>query len=397
MGNTFNTNLRWVGYQVQNNILYGEPDVFIFAQEGSWGPLIEISFRRPSDVQFKDRCRNTALHLACRRQPPIDAIQALIRAYPTALAIRTVDGMTPLHFACYCGASSDAVRLLIECCPDSASKLDKRGRSPLHCACAGCRTEDKYEVLKLLLEVYPQMVLIEDSLGRTPLSLMLDDYIEEVEEITCCSAKFPRKKLSTEIEDCLKCTSILLRAAYHGSASDLVLKREPFRMLHASVGVSCCPPLFVRLALKIQPEQVRTPDIHGNLPLHIAAATHQTFQTNKSDTRFNVIQSIISMYPAAAKISNRNGLLPLALAMEHKKSWEDCIRPLIEAHPAALATIQIDIKNFPFVLHKIARTSSPTILYDILRAKPEIVPVKPLLGEYSKEYTAEITFQDWNQ
>ena len=411
MGNTFNTNLRWVGYQVQNNILFGEPAVFIYAQEGKWGMLIQDTFTRPADVYFKDRCRNTALHIACRMQPPIDAIQALVRAYPGAAFIKTVDGMTPLHFACYCGASVDVVRLLIGIGAENVKKLDKRGRSPLHCSCAGFRTKDKHEILRILLEVDPEMASREDNMGRTPLSLMLDDYVEEIEEITCMNGNHsfssnsishshrstnanPRAEIiSEELEDCLKCTTILLRAAYHGSVSDLILTREPFRLLHASVGTSCCPPHFIRLALKIKPNQISEPDLNGNLPLHIAAQTSVSSHSTRIDIRFNIIESILTLYPMAARISNNNGSLPLALAIENRKTWNDGVRAILEAHPAALSTIQIDINIYHYILERIARGSSPTVLFEVIKAKPEIVPT-PLV---SSKYSILSEFQDWSQ
>ena len=415
MGNTFNTNLRWViGSQVHNNILLGEPAVFIYAQEGAWGQLIEESFSRPSSVSFKDRCRNTALHIACRRQPPIDVIVALIRAYPAATELKTVDGMTPLHFACYCGASVDIIKILIEAGPESVSKVDSRGRTPLHCACAGFRTDDKHEILKALLDSNPNIVLDHDNMGRTSLSLMLDDYLEEVEEIISNNSSSSwddnishshRSRntnrtsiiISKELEACLKCTSILLRAAYHGSTADIIFQNQPFRLLHASVGVPSCPHHFIRLALKIKPEQIREPDINGNLPLHIAASISSPSMYSQKNV-FVVIETILGCYPKAARISNKDRRLPLALAIESRKTWENGIRVLIEAHPAALSTIPIDAKYFHLILERIAKSSSPTVLFEVLKAKPEIVPSLPSMDLMTtkKETFEDLLIQDWD-
>merc|ERR1712232_398626 len=117
------------------------------------GALTLRTITHPQEAFWRDRCKNTALHLACRKQPPIASVAALLEVNRKSASLETVDGMTPLHFACYCGASSDVVKLLIEANSEVASRVDRRGRTPLHCACVGYKTSHTNEVVRELLKV----------------------------------------------------------------------------------------------------------------------------------------------------------------------------------------------------------------------------------------------------
>lgn len=396
MGNAINANLRW--YQTQRTAIFPEPDLFVYAQEGDWGSLILESHNHPTDVFYQDRFRNTALHLVCRRQPPLDVIVALVRVYPTAVAVQTIDGMTPLHLACYCGANADAIKILLEACATSVSILDNKNRSPLHCACAGYRTLDKHEVIKLLLQYDPGLAVLEDSKKRTPLSLMLDDYVEEIEEATY--DQFPNTIhdyyddltesskeeddysdiITPQLQQCINCTTYLLKAAHYGSVASDRFSKEPFQIVHSAVGVATCPPHLVRLAIKLKPEQVEEPDINGNLPLHIAAMTKYP-DINYSDENLGVVDSILSLYPEAARIPNDSGKLPLCLAIESGKTWDNGIRSIIEAHPGGLATIQIEVRLFHRILEQISKDFPQRVFFEVIKSNPEILSERTYLVE----------------
>jgi hypothetical protein len=189
----------------------------------------------------------------------------------------TVDGLTALHFACYCGASSDIVGLLLGLRKDSTSsvaiteyntrfqhsantnanqsaqnnsnanhnnpgenrkffldvymrtkprhKVDRRGRSPLHCACAGFRTKNRPVVVHSLLRDDPGSAVLADEKGRTPFSLMYDDYAEEIDEVLhpSVTADHVREMCTSEggsLGECWKILILLLKAAYLGYVED---------------------------------------------------------------------------------------------------------------------------------------------------------------------------------
>ena len=160
------------------------PMLYEQALVGQWEELIQRSKTHPSEAMYTDRCRNTPLHLACRRQPSAEVVTSLLLADPMAFQRNTIDGLTPLHFAAYCGAKTDVVEILIQEGKQQQQHplTDCRGRTPLHCACAGFRTSHRPAVVRLLLEAHPGSANLPDERNRTPFTLMMEDYAEEVEE-----------------------------------------------------------------------------------------------------------------------------------------------------------------------------------------------------------------------
>lgn len=288
-----------------HSVMTNAPLLYEHALVGAWPKLLARLSSHPAEVVWSDKCHNTALHLVCRRQPPLSVVLALLRAHPVSPTLATVDGLTPLHFACYCGAGLDVVSLLLKAYVRAAFSTERRGKTALHYACAGFRTRDRSRVIRTLLECNPAAATAEDERGRTPLSLIFDDYAEEIAEeamgrrhltsmsegrglnttasttdASCLTPSSTNSLSSTqsvnyshssrELNDCFRIVSYQLRAAYHGSVVDL--PNREFSYLHAAVAVPECPPHFIRLVLRLNKDRVGEPDEAGNLPLHVAAA-----------------------------------------------------------------------------------------------------------------------------
>lgn len=211
----------------------------------------------------------------CRRQPPISVVRALLNAKTDGNYIdinaTTVDGLTALHFACYFGASSAVVDLLLGDVPkimvhqlaDEVSEsshsqnlqqhhppkrkhqsmsrkkgraacymrnkprhaLDRRGRTALHCACAGFRTAHRPAIIHSLLRKDPFVASLADEKGRTPFSLMYDDYAEEIEEVIHPSVDVAHVRNMCLNEggalfECFQILVLFLKADYLGYLED---------------------------------------------------------------------------------------------------------------------------------------------------------------------------------
>jgi len=149
------------------------------------------------------RWRLLPLHQACEMQPPVEAIQALLMAYPPAVTMRDSGGDLPLHLACRERASRDVIDALLQSDPDTSRVSDDEGRLPIHLACRqgagldivqrllvthhrGSKEIDSYGLLPLhwacaqnasvpvveaLLRANPYAVDVKDKWGRSPLSL----------------------------------------------------------------------------------------------------------------------------------------------------------------------------------------------------------------------------------
>ena len=76
----------------------------------------------------------TALHFACRNNPPPDIVEELLTAANETAQLADSFGWLPIHYACAAGADPAAIHALVEAFPDSKTVTDRRNRTPLHFA-----------------------------------------------------------------------------------------------------------------------------------------------------------------------------------------------------------------------------------------------------------------------
>jgi len=102
--------------------------------------------------------------------------------------------------------------------------MDRRNRTPLHCALSGFRTPIRPLIVRKLLAVDPASSTLSDERGRTPLSLLFDDYAEEIMEALedDVSASDLQVLISKggDLYECWKMLRVLLEGAYHGSVCE---------------------------------------------------------------------------------------------------------------------------------------------------------------------------------
>lgn len=142
---------------------------------------VPLFFRTPRKL-FVDAKGNTPLHLACRRDPPLSAIRALLTLHSPSAWMQTHDGWIPLHLSCHCGCDVEVANELLnameETCDDKKYNnsqqisendededegdniedidpllpRDIKGRTPLHLACASSRDAlRRPDLVRLLL------------------------------------------------------------------------------------------------------------------------------------------------------------------------------------------------------------------------------------------------------
>ena len=109
-----------------------------------------------------------------------------------------------------------------------------------------------------------------------------------------------------------------------------------------------------------------------------------------------VIKLLLRKYPLSARIPDgKTGRLPLILAIESKnRTWKDGIKTLFLSHPAALESKDINQKLYPTIFSFVGnnddtdefnthletgkqkrsnRATATNVLYQLIRAKPNIV------------------------
>ena len=108
--------------------------------EMSWEPVRDwLSSHDAEEVRIAAEQQGesglTALHFACRHVPPLDVIDVLLSvAADTTVQWPDSFGWLPIHYACASGSSSDVIKALVEAYPESKTTVDRRGRTPLHFA-----------------------------------------------------------------------------------------------------------------------------------------------------------------------------------------------------------------------------------------------------------------------
>ena len=179
------------------------PKLFYLVQNRQWQEAIRRAQTHPHEITVQeDTTGNTALHVACRLNPPSEAIQALCHDMINA------EGATPLHIAVSHRCSIEALQVLLQYSASTAS-LTRIGRAPIHYACMSFRGLS-VESFALLLDVtiqhgvvtYPSdledlmeddsyaeeeeypgqenVMTMQDLTGQTPLGLLFRRYKERV-------------------------------------------------------------------------------------------------------------------------------------------------------------------------------------------------------------------------
>mmetsp|Transcript_7283 Transcript_7283/g.10736 ORF Transcript_7283/g.10736 Transcript_7283/m.10736 type:complete len:548 (-) Transcript_7283:83-1726(-) len=126
----------------------------------------------PAEASRANERGNLPLHAAASFQAPVDAIEALIKANPSAPAFANGIGNLPIHHACMWQAPPETVELLLAKHPTGATVRNQYGSLPLHMAASNQATP---EVIRLLIENYPDALHLQNDDGMTPLDLALAD------------------------------------------------------------------------------------------------------------------------------------------------------------------------------------------------------------------------------
>ncbi len=142
---------------------------------GQIATVTRLLQKYPDAADFDcDKGKGYPLHLACRREAPLEVIAALVKAFPRALRLRRwVKGicdafefwMCPLQQAlCNKKVSFDVIRFLVSQWPRALS-LRSRGNYALHIA---CEANVSLQIIQYLVQQNPETLQLNSELG-TPL------------------------------------------------------------------------------------------------------------------------------------------------------------------------------------------------------------------------------------
>ncbi|CAJ1966706.1 unnamed protein product [Cylindrotheca closterium] len=140
----------------------------------------ELILAYPEALEMTDAMGYLPLHRALKRHrkthvPSLELIELLVKNAPNTIQAVALDGSLPLHLAAEHNtrASLEIVRYLVDAFPESTLRRDYQGLYPLHRALATDRPSAK--VVECIASSFPQLLSMEDNGGLLPLHRALKD------------------------------------------------------------------------------------------------------------------------------------------------------------------------------------------------------------------------------
>ena len=306
------------------------------------------------DDGTEEEWRRLPLHEACRLNAPRIVVEALCKASRITADNENVSGVlsteswysrVPLHIACSEDASVKVIKTLLQNNAIAATLMDKEGNLPLHLAYLnGADTE----VIALLLQAYPEGIFVTNYAGSTPLALVskvsrpetteIEKLMRLTEKAVLSPARSEERKDNVAriaLDDSIDEDSMFNTVKYTDLARSVMKKQWDavmafamsnetkgqqsmwietiskdnvvFRRLPINQALSDdAPEQAIMSLIRYRPEDVRTPDSRGRLPLHIAL---------DNEASLDIIQALIEIYPEATSIKEDiYGMLPIHIA-----------------------------------------------------------------------------------
>ena len=343
----------------------------------------------------------------------VQIAQLLVQANHLACSLPDRQGRLPLHFA-VCAKNYEMFQLLLQAYPHGAEQMDSMGRLPLHYSClqlAGVEPNSTTEtttttrtpmlmavpdlnVIQLLLKACSKLrvehggILLKDKEGHRPLDIIYREInsllLLPEEEMVSSSmqTKLQVERLweimtllvKTATISCATATSAAAAAAT--TTTDQQQHEPAFRLVHALVALGGCPTAVLMEALKRHPQQAIERDEAGRTPLLIAAATSTASTTEENMFSLDpvAICQLVQCNPAAARMTDNEGRLPIDLFAEKGAYNEQLFEALVMAEPRAVDTRDLKYGQHPFLTAALAgENSNVSSVYHLLRAKPHVI------------------------
>jgi len=257
----------------------------------------------------------TALHIACKRDPPADVIKTLCELSETPAETFDLYNKLPIHYAAEYGANVDVMKALIECCPKCLSGVDNEGRTALHLSF-------KYSIqdpatLIDPMRGFPNLEEVKTLLGDDTTVLWTADENDHiplhyaVSNIDKCSLSVIEKLVNTDINN------VVAQTKGGMTPLQLAILKSTERVITVEI---------VQLLLGISPdgkewideefEVTRMLSSTDMLPLHFAC---QNFE----NVPFDTLQLLLERCPSAAAAAALEGGYPLQILESHRVTMKD--------------------------------------------------------------------------
>lgn len=195
--------------------------------------------------------------------------------------------------------------------PDLAMETDDSGDLPLHHMLVedhGTFEPNSVELLKILLNAYPDSVKVADSKGALPLHL---------------ACRYGSGQTSTKI------IKHIIRMWPEALTKPVTLSKSKKHMLPLHIASEYMSMDVVRLLIECHPKTLMIPNGNGDLALHITCK------------RYNVgiqdVSLVYDFYPTAIRIPNNKGELPMHISCGRRsRNSLDVIKFLLDSFPESI-------------------------------------------------------------
>lgn len=139
-----------------------------------------ISHQQPSNFLYSNASDHhvqvdpMVLMHACKRHASVEELRQIVSNYPeSAMFVHPESGRTCLHVICFDFVSAEVIKLILDAWPEATGMKDIFGRTPLHLACMGSNSErvfDRESMIAICCAGKGAMEE-EDSQGMKPLEV----------------------------------------------------------------------------------------------------------------------------------------------------------------------------------------------------------------------------------
>jgi hypothetical protein len=362
----------------QHKVIEEEPcsDLWDLVLDMDWPRVMDHAHEHPVDAEWQDgHWHETPLYLACQHNPPVEAVRALVQAFPAAVRIPSrANQDLPIHIACRYQVSKDILQeLLLRDFPVTAIEQTRWGRTPL----------------MVLWEFRSTTVLEEEEeeeMFWNKIVLLLSA-VARYRQDPRYTSQIPKMRVKTFRNQSSK---------EENATSDEATTCEPKSLLlvHAAVslGALSCPVEVLDYILKQFPEGGSQWDPWGQIPLHIAVgpASWSSNGRKYKPREQDFVQLLLNVYPDGARQQRLNDdRYPLHAALANRHTWTGGIQALFHAAPEVLLIRDPVTRWYPFQLAAIPVGDNMTVeldtIYHLLRSQPNVLGFFDLAKNQKKE------------
>lgn len=277
----------------------------------------------------------------------LSLLTQLAAAHPSAVDCDGGGGSRPLHIAARCCPPMHAAavaRLLLSLCPDAAQQQASDGRFPLHLAAA--RSDGAPQLVSQLLDSYQGASMCADEAGWLPLHY---------------GARYASGPDAVEV------ARLLVEAYADGPHATTPDGSTP---MHLAIKNSGAGRRLISFLIDKEAGSSTCADVGGWLPLHWLA------QYGSGPHAGDVARTLLAAQPESARITTKDGRLPLHLAATNVQAGHLLAPVLLETHPAGIG--HADANGWlplHFAAHYAAGPHAGELIEQLITANPESLHV----------------------